>query len=155
MDFNVVFDKKMTKNLPGSSKTCQGLDKPRPKELRPYNDWRQSTDRSKHSRTQTEGWRCHAYGVRQWIFVLNLFKHAANSYLNLPYSGCSNGVRIWRTFSWCSNFKFPRFKGGMFANFFTLNYVCQLCQRMAKYAISFKGPHRGGSQRQEPQKNFF
>ena len=31
----------------------------------------------------------------------------------------------------------PRLGGGMFVNFLVLNHVCQLCQGMAKYAISF------------------
>jgi hypothetical protein len=33
------------------------------------------------------------------------------------------------------NESLPRLGGGMFVNFSVLNHVCQLCQRIAKYAI--------------------
>ena len=36
----------------------------------------------------------------------------------------------------------PPLGGGMFVNFFILNHVCQLCQRMAKYAIPIGNLYR-------------
>ena len=42
--------------------------------------------------------------------------------------GCLRFVHIYKP---------PTAGGGMFVNFLVLNHVCQLCQGMAKYAISF------------------
>ena len=46
-------------------------------------------------------------------------------------------IYIYVLYIYFFNYEPPAAGGGMFVNFLVLNNVCQLCQGIAKYAISF------------------